>query len=271
MSQLTVPIVRTSAFPAGYCYPADPEEFFEAIVARIQGIFLNNLNGIIISATAPGADDRDKLWFNTNNGDSQLYRWETSITAWARKHPVPPGSSKRIWFPLESDLTTEDGGSAGAVSDAAGPFWERDTSVDGRFLLCKGTIPGTDPAITVNDGDTADSDGVSGSYDHALTEGEGGLGSHRHMFGKSNNAAGSSGDDAFFSQGSMRTVAGYSGTYITGSNGVIVQPLSEADLITLPSGDDGAGLPAPEAFPIMPPYMAGILAKRTARIFILPL
>jgi len=37
MAQMTVPIIRQSDLPVGYCYPADPETFFEDIVDRIVG------------------------------------------------------------------------------------------------------------------------------------------------------------------------------------------------------------------------------------------
>lgn len=269
MSQLTVPIVRTAALPAGYCYPADPNTFFQDIVARIIGMFTNNLNGVIIADTAPGANDRDKLWFNTHSSDNNLYSWVTNI-GWARKHPVPVGSVRRFWFPLETDLTAEDGGNANAVADADGPFWQRDTTFDGRFPLAKGTIPGTNPAVTVTDGETDDSAGHEGEYSHAITEAEGGVRSHVHAFGKSNNAAGASGDDAYFSQTGMRTVPSYSGTYITGSSSVITAALTEADLFTLPPGTDGAGVTNPDKMILMPPFLCGIWAYRTARIYILP-
>lgn len=255
MAQLTVPIIRQSDFPAGYCYPSTPQALFEAIVDRIVGVFTNNMSGIIISDTPPGADDRDKLWFNTNNSDSQIYRWETSIGTWARKHPFDPSSEKRVWFPLETDLTSEDGGNANPVGDADGPFWARDTAMDGRFPLAKGTIPGTSPAVTVADGASSDSNGKSGEYQHSLAETE--MPPHTHTFHVvANNAASSGSGELTGGEYNSPNDGHYDG--ITGNAGGV---------------SDGATPPVytVAAHNNMPPYLVGIWAKRTARIWILPL
>lgn len=245
MPQLTVPIVRTASLPAGYCYPADPNTFFQDIVARIVGMFTNNLNGVIISATEPGVNDRDKLWFNTHNSDNNLYSWVTSI-GWARKHPVPADAERRVWFPLETDLSAEDGGNANPVSDADGPFWQRDTTFDGRFPLAKGTIPGT--AVTVTDGATVDSAGVSGEYEHVLTLGE--LPAHTHQNGNFKNLL----KDAY--------VGATTGNDTVNSD--VEAPVGAGDWG--PTASVGSG----EGHNNMPPFLCGIWAYRTARIYILP-
>jgi hypothetical protein len=255
----TVQILRTSNLGIT-CYPTTPDELFQLMAERLIGVFTSaGFGGIIISDTAPGASDRGKAWLSTVDGN--IYRWwtEAGFTGWGRQHPVANDSGRRIWWAAaEADLITEDGGSAGAVGAATGPFWERDTAYDGKFALQSGTLQPSGDAVAV---------GATGGVDeHTLTEAEGGVGSHVHKFGLSN--AGN--DDAYFRNVGVATVPSFSGYYITGSNGNIVTPLTTADLETLPSGTDGAGKPTPDAFKILPNYRSGLWAKRTARIYQLP-
>lgn len=260
MPQLTVPIVRTAALPAGYCYPPDAETFFEDIVARIQGVFINNFTGVIISSTAPGVNDRDKLWFNTNNSDNNIYHWETAIGGWGREHPFRPSSTKRVWFKTVAEMKSEDGGNTNSVNVGDGPFWEEDTTMSGTFALAIGDVPGTTPVVTITEGSTG------GAYEHVLTEAEGANGVHTHAFGKYLDGA------ADFNYQGDSTVPSYTGAVVQGiSGGSVFGPDTIANLYTLPSGNTGTGVNTPDPIPLMPPWTSGLWAKRTIREFILPL
>lgn len=255
---MSIPVtVLPGTLPTGYCYPDDPQEFNVDIVTRIVA-FLNTVyTGVYASPTEPPADERDKVWFNTVN--QRLYWYING--AWQRKYE-PWASSSRLIM-IEADIDTfnaEEGGDATgvAVGDSVGPLWELATEYVGRVPIGVGLIPGSAPASTLALGDTG------GEAQHALTEAEGAVGQHIHPFGLSH--AGN--DDAYFKKaGAPNTVPGYTGYYITGSDGNIETPETTADLYTSPSGNDGAGVTA-AAHTNLQPYKAVNFARRTARIYV---
>jgi hypothetical protein len=225
-----------------------------------------DLTGIIISATEPDPEDRDKAWIKLTAAGgppviSLPYIWYNG--KWVARHPDPAsGDARRLWIGTTGALQTYDGGDIGAVSDVSGPMWEVDHTFDGRFPVGPGTIPGSAPAVTITEGATVDSTGAGGEYKHILTEAEGAVGTHTHPFGLTN--AGN--DDAYFARSGSSTVTTYTGYYITGSNGNIVASQTTADLFTLPSGTAGAGVTA-AGHNNLPPYVGIYVVKRTARIF----
>lgn len=244
----TVTIVRTA--PLGYdCYPSGPggpDRFFQDMVDRLQGVFTSlGFNGLIISATPPGVDDRGKAWLDTNDGN--IYRWWTSIgfTGWARKHPVDPGSGRRIWWATaEADLVTEDGGDANPLGVASGPFWVRDTDWDGTIPLQSGTLQPSGRVVAV--GATLGED----KHTLGLTE----MPYHGHNMGPND-----PGTDHI-----------HVGTFQNGSD------WRSNDTPTLRmanfkyEGGDPANSNATVAHENMPPCKAGFWAKRTVREYILP-
>lgn len=249
--------------PEGYCYPDNPQQFNVDIISRVAAFLDQNFPGIYVGDTEPPADMRDRIWFNTLPASLKFY-WYLS-GAWMRLYEVPASSNAEwIWKGSEADLVTFAGGSAGiAAPPVSGPLWEVDHLIDGRMLIGPGTIPGTAFAVAV--GATADSSGASGAYEITLTEAQGASGIHIHGVGLTN----SGNDDAFFRKlGLPNTVPAYLGYYITGSNGNVEQSKTTADLYTLPSGADGAGV-TPTAHPNMPPYIGRFVIKRTSRTHVL--
>lgn len=253
------------------CYPATPQQLNVDIITLAQFFLSQNFPGIYVGPTSspPPADQRDRAWLNSDN--QRIYLWISG--AWQREYDVPAnGGENRIIRISANDYNTEQGGDAVTVGvgPSVGPLWIEDTDFAGRVPIGIGTIPTSSPAASIASiGDTQDSLGNSGQYAHTLTEAEGALGSHIHAFGKSNNAAGPNGDDAYFRQLGMQTVPSYTGTYITGSDGVHQDPLTQADLFTLPPGNTGAGVTA-TAFQLMQPYLGRIFVKRTGRIYVPP-
>lgn len=242
------------------CYPADPQALNVAIVTRIQAFLSETFPGIYKGATAPPVDQRNRLWYNTTVG-----RWyEFTNGNWMRQYQFAASSDlEMIWAGTEAELATFDGGDSNAVGDFSGPLWRIDHEFDGRTLIGAGTIPDTDPAVTIAQGAIVDSTGLQGTYKHVLTGPEGAVADHIHPFGLTNPA----GDDAYFNRSGVNTVEGYSGYYITGSNGNIVTAQTTADLFTSKAAL-GAGLTS-VGHNNMQPYRARYVIRRTARIWVL--
>lgn len=159
---------------AGNCYPASPQSLYNEMFARGSAL-IGDLTGIIISDTAPDANDRDKGWLKTSAGNpvyGLIFKYSNGF--WLTPHPCPPsGLERRLWVGNSTtDITSYDGGSAGAVGDASGPMWEVDTSMAGRFLVAPGTIPGAAGAPTIAVTGTSASDGTAGEWKHTLTMAE---------------------------------------------------------------------------------------------------
>ena len=88
----------------------------------------------IIGNTAPGADDQDKLWIQTNADGTPVRQWIHQDGAWKWPHPVPV-NDKRIYmfYGSTAEIDTLDGGVAGVVSSTSGPFWEVMSEMEGKF------------------------------------------------------------------------------------------------------------------------------------------
>lgn len=135
------------------CYPASVQslynEMFEKGVAQ-----LGELTGMLIQDSTPDPEDRDKAWIRrTAPGgppvSSRPLIWYNG--QWVARHPYDPESLVRLlWIGTLSELETFDGGSAGAVSDISGPFWEVDSNFAGRMPVGVGTVPDTTTAVTVD-------------------------------------------------------------------------------------------------------------------------
>lgn len=129
--------------PEGYCPTTWQQFIIDAIGGSVAVMEGSGFSVIINSATAPGPSEHSYLWFNQN--DDRTYRYANG--AWIARHEYPPGSPLRFWYEGdETSLLTFDGGEAGAVGDAAGPMWERDTNYNGRSFMGVGDIPGANPA-----------------------------------------------------------------------------------------------------------------------------
>lgn len=249
MPQLQVPIVRTANLPYD-CWPALPETLFEDIVARIIGQFTNNMSGVIISDTAPAPNDRDKLWFDTNNNDNNIYSWVTDIGNWARPNPTEPASDeRRLWVGSEASVWSYEGGdgndpSVTAPGAGTGAMWEVDHNFDGRVPLGPGTLPST---TVVNVGATG------GEEKHSLTTAE--MPPHVHHFTVIANNAAASGTGELTG-----------GEFNSPNDGKFIGDTDNAGGVS-----NGATPPVYTVTPhnTLPPYIGTFVIKRTARIWMI--
>lgn len=132
------------------CYPSDPQTLYADMFNRARALY-PSITGVVISASAPAASDSDKLWIKTSGGApvGQFIRYNAE---WVWPHEVPAsGNERRLWVGSLVDLDTYDGGAAGAVGAATGPFWTRDTAFNDRLLI--GVGPTLAAAVATNYGD----------------------------------------------------------------------------------------------------------------------
>lgn len=129
------------------CYE-DLQEHAVDLVSQMTGTVLDGSLKYIISETAPGADDRDKLWIKTSSG-APVRQYVYYNGAWVWPHHIPAGDGRLILYKgSAASVDTLDGGSSGTVKSASGPFWEIDTDLSGRFPLGVGTLEsGTEVAV----------------------------------------------------------------------------------------------------------------------------
>jgi hypothetical protein len=145
--------------PDGYCNMSQ-QELFNWIFDNLEADLTNVDPETIYSEDEPDPEDRDKTWGRllTDGSIERLYRYIDG--GWVSRHPVAPGEDeRRIYVGSSGDLETYDGGSSGAVGDAAGPMWEIDTEFAGRVPVGVGTVP--DTAITYAVGANAGSGQVT--------------------------------------------------------------------------------------------------------------
>lgn len=248
MPNVLLPIL-SGHLDANYCFTTWEQtllDFANAMQAQLPGMAFYNYGD-----TVPAPEFELYPWLNTND-----MRWYRFTGAWISPNPETSTEVIRIFIGIEGDIATYDGGDTGTPGPQSGPMWERVTAFNARFPVGVGTFPST-LAVGVND--------TGGSEQHTLSAAEGATASHIHPIGKSNNAAGAAGDDAWFPKNSLTTVPSYNATYITGSGPVTPAVLTEADLFTLPSGMNGAGVPSPTAFSLLPPYIGVFFIRRTGR------
>lgn len=263
--------------PAGWC-PSTYQELADGLINGTQVTFLIDSGNFLYNygSATPAPENRIYPWLYTPNG-----RWYTfQFGMWVA--PVDPAELVddfvKLWVPTagtpESDLWSLDEGDGtdpsvpGNVTSTTGAMWQVFSTLAGRFPLGVGTIPDSDLGggdASVGISQTGDTFGRQGEYAHQLTGAEGAVDQHTHPFGLSNNAAGPNGDDAYFAQQGTTTVTGYNGTYITGSNGVIQAPLTQADLYTL-KANNNAGVTSTK-HQNMPPFLGVYFIKHTARTF----
>jgi hypothetical protein len=140
---MQLPVQKNIAqLPDGYC-PADYQEFNEAIMAAEMFVELGAVGFILQQPTPPDETiegNTDAVWIKTdaNSAPIRAYKWSTTINggSWISPHPVPPGSKElRMWEGTPDELTTYEGGEAGAVDPASGPFWEIAADMTGRLPI----------------------------------------------------------------------------------------------------------------------------------------
>lgn len=215
------------------CYPASAQALVNEAVgnARVQ-LDNSGFSVVLAQSTTPSATQRSYLWFNTTY--DRTYRWDAAVGAWVARHPYAFGTDVRVfWTGSLANIDTFDGGSAGTVGDAAGPMWQRDTSMDGRTAIGVGTLPS---GATLAEGDTGGED----KHTQLLTE----IVPHTHTMTNVDNTT--------------NTLAAGSGT-----GGGIVIPREINAQTGSAGGTSGSAVP----FNVLNPYKAGYWLKRTARIY----
>ena len=137
-----------------------------------------------ISATTPSPDKRIYPWLNLNDG--RVYQWSFTFGVWISPRPYSFGqiipselgiTETQLWALDGGDgtdprLTLPDGSinpSYVAPTAVTGAMWQVAHSMDGRFPLGAGTIPGaviygTTTPITAGLFATQDSNGQAGQY-----------------------------------------------------------------------------------------------------------
>lgn len=217
---------------ADNCYPTNPQTLNADIVTRIQAFLSETFPGVYVGDSAPPADQRNRIWFNTLV--TKWYQWRAPD--WMRMYDEPANSKREmIWNDTPAALETYGGGSAGAVGSDTGPLWEIDHDFDGRTLVGPGVIPGSAPAITV----ALDDEG--GAYQQTIL------------------------------QANLPAVdllaaikAGQADGFDTDNSEVLGNPSSAVNDFTLHVPLGGSGTP----LVTQPPYRGRYVAKRTARIWI---
>lgn len=151
--------ISAATLPEGTCYQSEQERlegFAEALQVTLPGTYATSNVG----PTVPSVDDRDKPWLRTNADGSPDGVYHYYDGSWKRKHALDPGHI-HLWLGTEAAVDTLDGGSAGAVTTEAGPFWEIATEFAARFPVGAGTFAsGASPAATAP-GTTGGEDRVS--------------------------------------------------------------------------------------------------------------
>ena len=215
------------------CYE-DLQEHAVDLVSQMTGTVLDGSLKYIISETAPGADDRDKLWIKTSSG-APVRQYIFYNGAWVWPHNIPAADGRVIIYTgSAASVDTLDGGTSGVAKSASGPFWKIVTELSGRFPLGVGTLEsGTSVAVT----DTG------GEEKHTLIQDE--LPDHEHTLtvNEFNNWDSSNASAAQFLLGDQ----------------AVQSANSSKPNVTV----DGGG--SDEAHNNMPPYYGVYFIKRTAR------
>lgn len=248
---MSTPItILPGSLPAGFCYPTDPQDLNLAIVSRIAAFLNENFPGVYVGATAPPADQRDRVWFNTNNG-----RWYHFTNGdWYTESASIPGPDGRlmIWSDSEADLWSFEGGdgtnpATNTPTLFTGSMWEVDHTMDTRVPIGAGTLPST---TVLNQGDTGGAE--------KITLGLTNIPYHKHF---------------------VAAVDSVSGTALTAANQVaqgrsddnyVLDGSTKDATVGLTSGTGGnpASTPAANAtdpVTILPLYKVIFFAKRTIR------
>lgn len=237
---------------ASNCYPDKPQSLYNEMFA--QGFVQLEIQGVVLSATEPDPDDRDKLWIELDASSNPVRHWIFANGLWRWPHEVPaaPNShERRLWVGTEAELETYDGGSAGTVSDVSGPFWEVDHDFDQRIPIGPGTLPDSGTVIAVGD--------EGGSDETTLTTDQ--MPEHSHlMFEEANSATGLSGSsNAANKSATTTTNIDDDNDYNIGTSGLEENFPATAGK----TSDVGGG----STHDNMPPYRGVFLIKRTERIF----
>ncbi len=225
--------IQTNSVPINFCFQSWSQSW-PVLVSLLNANLLGDVNTFNFGSTTPTPENQDKPWFRLNSDGSpdRWYKFHNGL--WVSRHSVPPNAGAVILFQgAESAIDTFDGGESAAVTDTAGPMWEKVPELNARSPLGPGTLPS---GVAVNQGD------AGGEEKHTLLEAE--LAAHSHAFG--------SGDFPKSFNVSL-----------TGREGSINQTGSLDYKTLLPLQNAGSSQP----FNVLHPYYGIFFLRRTARIF----
>lgn len=240
---------------ASNCYPATPQELYNEMFEK-GGVSLD-IVGVIKSASAPTATNRDKLWIKLDGSNRPVghFIWQGGLWIWPHDTPAS-GSERRIWVGTTGALETYDGGATGTVGDASGPMWDVDTAFDGRALIGQGTIPDTSPARTIAVTGTSDSLGGIGNWLKTLLRVE--LPNFRlKLFGSTEEGEPAANPDGDSVIAQRLNVDSDAQSY----------DMAEDEVSSDPTIGVTDALGSGQAFVQAPPFYGIYVIKRTARIF----
>lgn len=227
--------------PSGFC-PTGWQQLINEGVGKAIVQFTSSIFTVVISAaSAPGAADRDKLWFNTN--DDRIYRYHDG--AWLSEHPeAPNGLARRMFVGTLTQLQTYDGGDSDSAGDASGPMWERDTDFNDRIPMGVGSSVAT--AVGTNYGDA----------DGQITLTEANLPAHKHFCARGTNNL-----SATPQVGATDQIS-YNGGGMSQENYTLLGISGEANV-----GLSSDGLGTSAAVNVLNPVRGVYIVKRTSRIY----
>lgn len=250
---MSIPVILRPGTLDLDCYPPEPQTLNEAIINAAHAEMDASFSGIVMSLTAPDVDDQDKAWFNLTNGFLYFF----SGGYWVRPHPILPSAIglRILWPHTEAELWAYEGGdgsdpSTSAPTPTSGAMWEVDSTFAGKFILAPGTLSPSGDVVGI--GSTGGADEIELAVEN--------LPEHFHYISNSN----ASGTQLLAETHSM-TVAGVESGGATDRN----YTLTGLSAATNPADVGRSSLTGDgDPTPIVPPYKAIYVAKRTARRYI---
>ncbi len=237
--------LTAGVLPAPQCYASHQEEFNDYVRHTTATLNSGSLK-YIVSQTAPGADDQDKLWVQVDSGGNPVRQWIFSGGSWIWPHETPANDKRLVLFYGSSaEIDTLDGGVAGTAAPTSGPFWEIFTDLGAKFPMGVGTLgDGTVVGVT----DTGGSERVTLSGSEVPDHGHTGKAYYRASGGSLSSDPSGQADDIKHENSGHTTSA--SGNFAAA--GVLTDTVS---------GTSG------ESHDNMPPYYGVYYIKRTVRSY----
>lgn len=180
----------------------------------------------------------------------QLYHYVGGI--WLATHPMPVGAVM-MYEGTEASITTFNGGESAAITDTAGPFWERVTQMNGKIPIGPGEITAGPPSVTITENEN------KGAYSTQLSDAN--IRHHRHWVAARQSTTSAplpTSDEQIADDAGGNAQENYklqgTGTIATKGRTSFV------------AGEDQSA--TNEAFPILPQVRGIWMIRRTARIYV---
>lgn len=126
--------------PEGTCF-SNEQERYNKFVELLSGYLPGNFTAINTGSSEPTVENRGLPWYKTFADGSPDGMYTYFSGQWVKPHPVSASSKKLImWTGTQAELELEDGGNAGVVGPAQGPFWEFDTAYVDKIPVGAGVV-----------------------------------------------------------------------------------------------------------------------------------